>query len=130
MVKNLEDAIYVANHILNDDETRQRFEKLCEERHIDKDFLDLTAKVHVYGMAKKAVKNHDDRSLSKCCRYILSNENLRKDFKEKVREKFGSEPVSIEKFFGFEHIFARALSGLGADPPSYFPQLFIANEAV
>ena len=128
MVRNEEDAVYVARHILKDKGTRDRFEKLCEERHIDKDFLSLTSKVHVYGMALSAVENRDDRSLSKCCRYILSNEGLRRDFKEKVREKFGHGPISIDLIANFEHVFAKALSGLGSDPLNHFPHLFSSEK--
>lgn len=130
MVKNQEDAVYVAQHILKDEGVRHRFERLCEERHIDKDFLSLTSKVHVYGMALSAVKNRDDRSLSKCCRYILSNEGLRRDFKEKVKEKFGHEPISIDSISNFEHIFAKALSGLGSDPLIHFPHLFTGEKVM
>lgn len=125
MIYNLEDALYVANYILNDDNVRQRFEDLCKERSIDKDFLKLTAKVHIYGMARNAIKHQDDRSLSKCCRYILSNHDHRKSFKKYLHEKFGKEPIPVYMIIQCDHIFARALMGLGSDPLLHFPYLFV-----
>nr|BFD64857.1 hypothetical protein BdHM001_35380 [Bdellovibrio sp. HM001] len=112
----MEEAFLVAEYLLERDDLRSEYERLCQDRGLSPD-SELAAKKmsdhSLYAMAQLAMQAAREDMAIKCASAVLHDEAEKRDYAERIKEVFGEGLVTSRMAMSHEqmstHVLTRAM---------------------